>query len=138
MPESGGSGQSIGELGKQLRDELTVLVRDELALAKRELAGKARRGIIGGILCGAGGALGFYGGGGVIAGITVLFESIGDYWQAPLFIGVVLLGMGGALGLVGIQVLRGIGSPLPERTVDRVQRDIETVTGRTRPGPGRG
>ena len=118
---------TTGELVSQLSEQTTRLVRDEVALAKVELTEKAKHvGIGAGLFSGAG-LVALYGVGALVAtAILGLAEAV-PAWLAALSVTVVLFAIAGVVALLGKRHVDA-GTPVtPERTIDNVKQDLDTV-----------
>jgi tetrahydromethanopterin S-methyltransferase subunit C len=121
------SDPTTGELVSQLSEQTTRLVRDEVALAKVELTEKAKHvGIGAGLFSGAG-LVALYGVGALVAtAILGLAEAV-PAWLAALIVTVVLFAIAGVVALLGKRHVDA-GTPVtPERTIDNVKQDLDTV-----------
>ena len=115
----------VGELLKELSDDLTKLVRQEMELAKAEITQKVRS---------AGAGAGMFGGAGVVAvaafgaftafAILGLSEFVWPWLSAFIVTGLYGL-MAGALALSGRSKLKEATPPIPEQTVETVKEDIQ-------------
>lgn len=123
---------STGELVSRLSSQVTELVRGEVELARTELAEKGRRAGAGAGLAGAGGVVALYGVGALVAAAIAGLSLVLDVWLAALVVAVVLLAVGGVLALAGRSQIRRAVPPVPERAVEGVSRDVETVKGAVR------
>jgi uncharacterized membrane protein YqjE len=117
--------RSMGELFKQLSDELSTLVRQELRLAQAEMTQKGKR---------AGVGAGMFGGAGVsvllalatfTACVVALLSKAMDVWVAALIVAAVWAAVAAALALTGRQRINESAPPLPEQTVDSVKEDVQ-------------
>ncbi|GAA2544615.1 phage holin family protein [Pseudonocardia hydrocarbonoxydans] len=118
---------STGELVTRLSAQVTELVRGELELARTELAEKGKRAGAGAGLAGAGGAVALYGLGALVAAAVAGLSLVLDVWLAALVVAVVLFVVAGVLALAGRAQIRRAVPPVPERAVDSVGRDVDTV-----------
>lgn len=121
------SDPTTGELVSQLSEQTTRLVRDEVALAKVELTEKAKHvGLGAGLFSGAG-LVALYGVGALVAtAILGLAEAL-PAWLAALIVTVVLFAVAGVVALLGKRHVDA-GTPVaPERTIDNVKQDLDTV-----------
>jgi uncharacterized membrane protein YqjE len=117
--------QSMGELFKELSNDLSTLVRQELRLAQVEMTEKGKRVGIG---------AGMFGGAGIAAllalstltacVIAALAEGM-DVWLASLIVTVVYLAVAGVLALRGRDRMSQATPPIPEQTVETVKEDVQ-------------
>ncbi len=117
--------QPMGELFKQLSDDLSTLVRQELKLAQVEMTEKGKKAGIG---------IGMFGGAGIVALLalgTLTACLVGalatgmDVWLAALIVTVVYGAVAGALALVGKNRVTEATPPVPEQTVESVMEDMQ-------------
>jgi uncharacterized membrane protein YqjE len=128
---SGGSGGSTepttGELVNRLTQQTTELVRSEIALAKTEMTEKAKHAGVGVGLFGGAGIIALYGVGALIAAIILVLSLVMDAWIAALIVAVVLFAIAGVAALLGKKQVSQATPAAPEKTIDNVKRDVETV-----------
>jgi len=117
--------QPMGELFKQLSDELSTLVRQELKLAQAEMTAKGKQAGLGvGMFGGAGLA-------GVLALLTLttflvaLLSEGMDVWVAALIMTVLYAAVAGVLALNGKRRISEATPPVPEQTVESVKEDVQ-------------
>ncbi len=117
--------QPMGELFKQLSDDLSTLVRQELKLAQVEMTEKGKKAGIG---------IGMFGGAGIVALLalgTLTACLVGalatgmDVWLAALIVTFVYGAVAGALALVGKNRVTEATPPVPEQTVESVKEDVQ-------------
>jgi len=117
--------QPMGELFKQLSDDLSTLVRQELKLAQVEMTEKGKKAGIG---------IGMFGGAGIVALLalgTLTACLVGalatgmDVWLAALIVTVMYGAVAGALALVGKNRVTEATPPVPEQTVESVKEDVQ-------------
>ena len=108
-------GPGVGEIVKNITDDVKLLVRDEVQLAKSELVPAAKNAGIG---AGMLGAAGYF----AISALLVLYfaaafglAEVMPTWLAFLIVGVVLLGIAAVLGLIGLMLIRKVKGP--KRTI---------------------
>jgi MFS family permease len=118
---------STGELVKLLSTQLSELVRGELELARAEMTAKGKRAGAGAGLAGAGGVVALFGVGALVAAAIAGLATVVPVWLSAIIVGVVLLLVAGLLAIVGRNQLKRAAPPVPERAVQGVQRDVETV-----------
>jgi hypothetical protein len=116
--------QSLGELVKQLSEELSTLVRQELQLARAEMTQKARQAGLGlGELSGAGVAA-LFALGCLTACVIAAIALATPVWLAALIVAVVYGVAAAVLALVGRHQLAESLPPTPEKTVESVKEDV--------------
>jgi uncharacterized membrane protein YqjE len=117
--------EPIGELFKQLSDDLSTLVRQELKLAQVEMTEKGKK---------AGLGLGMFGGAGVVgllamgAFTTCLIAALStgmDVWIAALIVTLLYGAAAGALTLSGKSRVAQATPPTPEQTIETVKEDAQ-------------
>ncbi|MEV0734051.1 phage holin family protein [Polymorphospora sp. NPDC050346] len=122
------SEQSTAELVQHASEQVSRLVRDELALARAELTEKGKHAGVGAGLFGGGGALALYGLGALFVAFGLLLALVMPGWLAALIVAVVLFAAAGVLAMVGKKQVQQAVPPVPERAVDSVRADVDTVT----------
>ncbi len=130
---TGSGGTSLGELVKDLTEQMSRLVRDEVQLAKVELQAKGKQAGVGVGLFGGAGLVAIFGAQALIACAIIALALVVDTWLAALIVGVVLLLVAGVLALVGRSRLKKATPPLPAEAVSGVKQDIQTVKEHARP-----
>jgi len=119
--------RSLGRLVGDLSEQATRLVRAEIALAKAELTSKAQQmGIGGGLLVGAA-VLALYTLAAFIATAIIGLSNAVPAWLAALIVSVVLLVVTAVLGLLGVKHVKKGAPPVPERAMENLQEDVDTV-----------
>ena len=124
--------QPVGELVKQLSEQMSTLVRRELQLAQLELQEKGKRAGIGAGLFGGAGAIALYGLGVLIAAAVLVLSTAIEPWLAALIVGVVLLAVAGIAGLMGKKQVDQAVPPAPEQAIQSTKRDVNEVKERAR------
>jgi len=125
----GSTEPTTGELINRLTEQTTALVRSELQLAKTEMTEKAKHAGVGAGLFGGAGIIALYGVGTLIATIILVLATFLDAWLAALIVTVVLFVIAGVVALIGKKQVSQATPAAPERTIDSVKRDVETVKG---------
>jgi uncharacterized membrane protein YqjE len=120
---------STGELVNRLTQQTTELVRSEIQLAKLEMTEKAKHAGVGAGLFGAAGIIALYGVGTLIATVILLLALAMPAWVAALIVTVVLFVIAGVAALIGKRQVGQATPAAPEKTIDNVKRDVETVKG---------
>lgn len=117
--------QPMGELFKQLSDDLSTLVRQELKLAQVEMTEKGKKAGIGiGVFAGAG-IVALLALGTLTACLVGALATGMDVWLAALIVTVVYGAVAGALALVGKNRVTEATPPVPEQTVESVKEDVQ-------------
>lgn len=118
---------STGELLGRLSDQTSRLVRGEIQPAQAELGAKVKHIGVGAGMFGAAGLIAFFGFATLITTAILAMALVLDAWLAALIVMVVLFVIAAVLALIGkSQVKRGV-PPKPERTIDSVKQDLQTV-----------
>lgn len=117
--------QSMGELFKQLSDELSTLVRQELRLAQAEMTEKGKRAGIGAGMFGGAGFLGVMAFATLTACIIAALAKGMDVWLAALIVTVVYAAGAGLLALRGKERIQAATPAVPEQTVETVKEDVQ-------------
>lgn len=127
MDQQNAKDQPVGELVKQLSEQMSTLVRRELQLAQLELQEKGKRAGIGAGLFGGAGAIALYGLGALIAAAVLVLATAVEPWLAALIVGVVLLAIAGIAGLMGKKQVEQAVPPAPEQAIQSTKRDVNEV-----------
>jgi uncharacterized membrane protein YqjE len=123
--DNGMRDQGMGELFKQLSDDLSTLVRQELKLAQAEMTEKGKK---------AGVGIGMFGGAGIVgllalgALTTCLIAALStgmEVWIAALIVTVVYVAAAGGLAMRGRDRVSEATPPLPEQTIETVKEDAQ-------------
>ena len=124
--------RSLGDLFKDLVQEVTTLVRQELNLAKTEMgekAGKIGRHVA---FLAAGGAIAYAGLLALLAAVVLLLVQLGlNSWLAALLVGVGVAGVGGALVMSGVNALKN-ADLTPRETMESLEDVKEDLSGTAR------
>jgi len=119
--------QSTAELVRQASEQISALVRDELRQAKAELAEKGRHAGLGIGLFGGAAVMLHYALGALLFAAGLGLAEVMPGWAAALVVAAVLLVIAGVEALVGRVQLKRSTPLIPDRTIDSVRADIETV-----------
>jgi uncharacterized membrane protein YqjE len=117
----------IGDLAKQLSEQVSRLVREELRLAELEMTQKGKRLGLGAAMFGGGGVVALYGVAAVLAAVILLLAKVMPAWGGALIVGGVLLAITGTLAALGRRQLKRATPPVPRETVDSVKADVEEI-----------
>lgn len=120
---------STAELFTRLTEQSRQLVRDEIRLAQAETQRKVKHGIAGVAEFGVAGVLALYGVGLLLATIVLGLSEVLPGWLAALIVTVVVLAIAGVLALMGKKQVGEASPPLPERAVEGIKQDVDTLKG---------
>ncbi len=121
--------ESVGDLVKELIQDVADLVRAEIRLGREEIKEDAARIGAGVAFAAVGGMVAFVGFICLVfAAIYALGTLVGTA-LAALIVGVVVLIVGGIVALVGIGRVRS-ANPAPDRTLSAVKEDAEWLKNR--------
>ena len=129
-----GSEQSVAELMRQLSEQTSTLVRQEMELARTELTAKGKQAGIGFGMFGAAGVVALYAVGGLTACVILLLSTAMTAWLAALIVTAVYGAIAGILAATGKSRVRQGVPPTPERTVQTVKQDVQTIEQRAMEG----
>lgn len=124
----------IGDLVKQLSEQMATLVRQELDLAKAELSVKGKRAGLGAGMFGGAGLFGAYAAGALTACLILALATAMTAWLAALIVAAVYGAIAGVLALMGKTKLQQSVPPVPEQTVESVKEDVEVTKQRVKEG----
>jgi uncharacterized membrane protein YqjE len=124
--------QSLGELMKQLAEQMSRLIRSEVRLARAETAEKAQVYARAAGMLGAAAVVGLLAGFAMTLFLIYLLKLALPLWAAALIVTVVYGVVGFALLATGRKKLQKARTPLPERTVESVKEDVEWLKTQTR------
>ena len=119
--------QSTAELVRQASEQISTLVRDELRQAKAELADKGRHAGLGIGLFGGAAVMLHYALGALLFAAGLGLAEVMPGWAAALVVAAVLLVIAGVEAVVGRVQLKRSTPLIPERTIESVRADIDTV-----------
>lgn len=118
---------SVGELVSRLSEQTSRLVREEMALAQAEMTDKAKHAGVGAGLVSGAGVLALFGLGTLIACAVLALDLVLDAWLAALIVGVVVLGIAGVAALLGRKQFSEATPAAPQRSIESVKQDVQTV-----------
>jgi uncharacterized membrane protein YqjE len=124
-PDQARRDESMGQLVKDLSQDISTLVRQELQLAKVEMTQKGKEAGVGAGLLGGAGVFGLAVVGGSMATIILILSTFMPTWLAALVTTLAYAAVAAVLALRGRDRLREAGSPSPERAKESVKEDIE-------------
>jgi uncharacterized membrane protein YqjE len=117
--------QPMGELFKQLSNELSTLVRQELKLAQAEMTEKGKRAGLGAGMFGGAGLIGFLALLTLTACIVAALAEAMHVWLAALIVTVIYAAIAGVMALFGKRKVAEATPPVPEQTVETVKEDVQ-------------
>ena len=120
---------SLGQLVSSVSQQIPELIRSELRLAQAEMAEKGKRAGLGLGMFGAAGLLALYGLGALLATIVLVLAIWLPAWAAALVVTAVLFAGAGIAALQGRNKVAEATPPKPERAIDGLKADVETVKG---------
>jgi putative superfamily III holin-X len=128
-PGGRGAGQNatIGELARQLPEQISRLVREELRLAQLEMTQKGKRAGIGAGMLGGGGVIALYGVAAVLAAAILALTLVLPAWASALIVGGALLAVSAMLALAGRKQVQQAMPPVPQQTQASVEADVEEI-----------
>ena len=124
----------VGELLKELSEQMSTLVRKELELAKTEMSEKGRK---------AGLGIGMFGGAGIAAVLTlgsltalliIALDTAMPLWAAALIVTALWAAIAGVLALQGRNKVQEVGPPVPEQATESVKEDVQWAKTRAKSG----
>lgn len=116
----------VGVLIQRLSEQTSRLIRDELQLAQVELKETVKHAGLGAGMFGAAGLVAVYGGGALVATAVIALALVLSWWLSALIVAVVLFAVAGAMALIGKKQVEQV-SPTPERAIENVKRDVDTI-----------
>ena len=124
-----GAGQNatVGELARQLPEQISRLVREELRLAQLEMTQKGKRAGIGAGMLGGGGVIALYGVAAVVAAAILALTLVLPAWASALIVGGALLLVSAALAALGRKRVQQAMPPVPQQTQTSVEADVEEI-----------
>ena len=126
----------MGELVKQLGEEVSTLVRQEIELARAEMTVKAKRAGVGLGELGSGGIAALFALGALTTCVIAALALVMPLWAAALIVAAVYGVIAAMLVVVGRRQLQEATPPVPERTQQTIKEDIEWARTR-KPSSGR-
>jgi|ERR1700709_361991 hypothetical protein len=124
-PNNGLREQPMGELFKQLSDDLSTLVRQELALVQAEMTEKGKKAGIGVGMFGGAGAVALLALGALTTCLIAALATGMKVWIAALIVTLLYGAVAGVLALQGKNRVSEAAPPVPEQTVETVKEDAQ-------------
>jgi uncharacterized membrane protein YqjE len=122
-----GKDPTVGELARQLPEQISRLVREELRLAQLEMTQKGKRAGIGAGMLGGGGVIALYGVAALLAGAILALTLVLPAWASALIVGGALLLVSAALAGLGRKQVQQAMPPVPQQTQASVEADVEEI-----------
>jgi uncharacterized membrane protein YqjE len=122
-----GRDATIGELARQLPEQISRLVREELRLAQLEMTQKGKRAGIGAGMLGGGGVIALYGVAALLAAAILALALVLPAWASALIVGGALLLVSAALAGLGRKRVKQAMPPVPQQTQASVGADVEEI-----------
>ena len=122
-----GQDATIGELARQLPEQISRLVREELRLAQLEMTQKGKRAGIGAGLLGGGGVIALYGVAALLTAAILALALVLPTWASALIVGGALLLASVALAGLGRKRVKQAMPPVPQQTQASVGADVEEI-----------
>ncbi len=119
---------STGELLRTLTEDVRAIVRGELASARQEMTEKALAARPAAAMLGGAAVLGVLATGTSAVVVIRFLDRIFPPVTSAVAAAALLGGGAAALARAGLEELRRIGPPVPERTIESVKADVAAVT----------
>ena len=124
----------IGELLRELGDEISTLVHQEIALAKVEITEKIKPAAAGAGMFGGTAVFGLGAFGALTAFLIALIALALPVWASALIVTVVYAIVAGVLAMTGKKKMQEAAPLIPEQTAQTVKEDIEWAKTRAKSG----
>jgi uncharacterized membrane protein YqjE len=121
---------SLGDVAKQLAQDVATLARQEIALAKAELAEKGKQIGFGGALVGGAAVAGWMALIAITACLILLLAITMPAWAAALIVAAIWGAVAGVLALTGRDRIKQGSPPVPEQTIEHVKEDVQWLKNR--------
>jgi Flp pilus assembly protein TadB len=115
----------IGDVTRELMNDVSTLVRQEIELAKAEFEQKGRNAASGLQMFGAAGVVGLAAAGALTAFFVLVLALVMPAWLSALVVAVVLGAVAFVLARQGKERVEEAGTPVPEETIESVKEDVE-------------
>jgi uncharacterized membrane protein YqjE len=117
--------QPMGEVFKQLSDDLSTLVRQELRLAQAEMTDKGKKAGVGIGMFGGAAIVGLLALGALTTCLIAALSTAMEVWIAALIVTAVYGAVAAVLALNGRNRVSEATPPLPEQTIETVKEDAQ-------------
>jgi hypothetical protein len=121
---------SLGEVAKQLAQDVSTLARQEIALAKAELSEKGKQMGVGAAMFGGAGVAGWMALAALTACLILLLALAMPAWVAALLMAAVWGAVAAVLAARGRDRIRRGTPPVPEQTIENVKEDVQWLKNR--------
>ncbi|HEX4187382.1 MAG TPA: phage holin family protein [Solirubrobacteraceae bacterium] len=115
----------VGELFKQLSEDLSTLVRQELKLAQVEMTEKGKKAGVGLGMFGGAGLVGLLALGAFTACLIAALSTGMEVWLAALIVTLLYGAAAGVLTVTGKDRVAQATPPAPEQTIETVKEDAQ-------------
>ena len=119
--------RSLGDLTKQLSQDVSALVRSEVTLAKAEVSERASTMARGGAMVAIGVLFALIVVSCLVTTAVAALSLVVDVWLAALIVAVVAAVIAAIATMAGTRMLRAAGPPLPLDTVESAKEDVAWV-----------
>jgi len=115
----------VGELFKQLSDEVTTLVHKEIELAKTEMLEKGKTAGLGAGMFGGAAVVGLLALGALTTCFILALDPAVAGWLAALIVALVYAAVATMLAVLAKNKTQEATPPVPEQTVESVKEDVQ-------------
>ncbi len=119
--------RSLGDLSKQLSQDISALVRGEVMLAKAEVSERASTMARGVGMVAVGVLLALIVVSCLVTAAIAALALVVDVWLAALIVAVVAAAIAAIVTTTGVKALRSAGPPLPLDAVESAKEDVAWV-----------
>ncbi|WP_104105789.1 phage holin family protein [Nocardioides sp. 616] len=120
---------TVGGLVHDLTQQVPDLIRSELRLAQAEMTEKGKRAGLGIGMFSAAGLLAFFGLAAVITACIAALALVLPTWASALIVAAVLFAAAAGVGLAGKSKVSAATPVKPEKAMEGIKEDIDTVKG---------
>ncbi len=121
--------EPLGAIVHRLTEQVPELIRSEMRLAQAELAEKGKRAGVGIGMFSAAGLLAFFGLALLLTAAVLALDLVLPAWASALIVAALVLAGAAVAGLVGKNKVQSATPPAPQRTIESVKQDIDTLKG---------
>lgn len=120
---------TVGALVNDLTTQVPELIRSELRLAQAEMAQKGKQAGLGAGMFSVAGLLALYGVAALLAAAVAALSLVLPVWASALIVAGVLFAVAAVAALMGKKKVSAATPAKPERAMEGLKDDIETVKG---------